>query len=200
MPRTTYDYINEIHREIWQETDENNYIEADQIEKVIKKNAGYSVVDKYWEGLKEFDKIKQVNGEQKWKVEKPKTELDVSGEMTSKHIKAPKEVIEEADKLGINYTQVLTQAILDEINSKQRYMEEVFEEDFTEEEVDYIFTLVKENLYSKRGGKEKRTRENNMRSKLFRDITGRRLDTPEKRDRLEELRQKAVKLKDRLEV
>lgn len=188
--------LNEIHKQLWQKSNEGQ-IKGDEIKKTIKKVAGYTVVDKYWDELHNFDRIEQVPETETWIVEKPETH-DISrqehtGEKKAKQVMIPEELLEAGKQYGVNFSRLMTNAIVEEITNIEDFVTEYLEEDFTETETEYIFELFKNNLEMIEGRQKKQARRDKRRRELYKETFG---VVKSDRQHIEELRKKSAKLRE----
>lgn len=186
--------INEIHKELWKESN-NGEIQAEDLKKVIKKTAGYTVVDKYFEGLEEFGRIEQVPETQTWIVTKPEKagieKLEKTGERKAKQVKIPKEILQAGRQYGVNFSQLMTEAIIKEISNIEQFVEDYLGEEHSEDEADYIFQILKNNLEKRKGRKEQQVRRDKRRREIYKTV----FETDKgDREHIEQLRKEAVKL------
>lgn len=194
MPKKFIKTINEIHQELWENTDESRKATAEEIKNTIKRIAGYTVVDDYWEELVNMNKIEQVPDTQTWLIKKPQQHsVKPTEEKKRKRIELPKSVVEEAEAYGISLSEVFTEAILDELSSTKQYIEDCLGESFTDKEQQYMLELLKKDIYKNIGDKQRMARLDRQRRKLYKDIFDvDRVDS----DHISELRSKTAKIED----
>jgi len=194
--------LNKIHKEIWEESDDGE-ISPQKIKNTIKKVAGYTVVDKYWEELHNFDRIEQVPETQTWIVNKPeKAGIDTkkTGERKAKRVMIPEDVLKAGEQYGVNFSAVMTEALIDEISNKEQFIEDYLGDSYSENESDFIFSLLKNDLYQRKGDKRQIARRDKRRRSLFKDIFGKDKVSKEQEKQIEKLRKKSFKLNEMLEV
>lgn len=201
MTKQFIQYLDEIHRDIWQKSNEGK-INDKEIKKSIKKIAGATVVDKYWEELHEFDRIEQVPEEQVWIVDKPESgEIGKSnvGERKAKYVKIPYDVLKAGEQFGVNFNTLMTEAIIEEVSSKENFIKDYLESDYTEKEAEFIFKLIKNGLAVEKGTKEQMAQKGKIRRDYYKDIFDKKV-TSEEIEHIENLRKEAFNLKDTLNL
>lgn len=202
MTRPFLQNLNKIHKEIWEKS-EDGEISPQKIKNTIKKVAGYTVVDKYWEELHNFDRIEQVPETQTWIVNKPKeTGIDTQkkGERKAKRVMIPEDVLKASEQYGVNFSAVMTEALIEEVSNKEQFIEDYLGDQYSEQESNFIFELLKNDLYQRKGDKRQIARRDKRRRKLYEETFD--VDTVGKDDEkdIENLRKKSFKLHEMLEV
>lgn len=195
--------LNQIHKKCWKESDDRGRINPDQIKNIIKKEAGYTVVDKYWDELHNFERIEQIPEEQKWIVTKPEEaglNLEQTGEKKVKQVMIPEEIIQVAEQYGINFSAVMTEKLIEEVSNKEQFIEDYLGDNYNEKETEYIFELLKNKLYTKQGDKREMSRRNKRRRQIYRKIFSPEHITSEEAEHIEELRQQTFKLHEILDL
>lgn len=199
MTKQYIQYINKIHKECWEKSDDGE-ITADEIKKTIKKTAGYTVVDKYWNGLHEFDRIEQIPETQTWIVKKPEeagVEVEKNGTKKLKQLAIPENILQAGEQYGVNFSALLTEAVIEEVSNIEQFIEDYLGEDHSEEEAEYIFEMIKKELYKKQGDRQQMAQRGRRRRKMYKQIFNEeRADS----DHIENLRQKSFELQEMLEV
>lgn len=199
MTKEFIQYLNEIHKKCWEESDEGE-ITADEIKKIIKTVAGYTVVDKYWEELHDFGRIEQVPETQTWIVKKPEkagVDVDKEDRKRQKQVAIPENVLQAGEQYGVNFSAVFTEAVIQEVSNIEQFVEDYLGEDYGEEEADFIFELIKKELHIKKGDRQQMARRDRRRRQIYKDIFDeQRADS----DKIENLRQKSFELQEMLEV
>lgn len=199
MTKQFMQYLNEIHKKCWEESDEGE-INPDQIKKIIKKVAGYTVVDKYWEELHEFGRIEQVPETQTWIVEKPeKTGINMSNteKKRVKQVTIPENVLQAGQQYGVNFSALMTEAVINEVSNIEQFVEDYLGEDFTQQEADFIYQMIKKDLYKKQGDRQQMSRRDRRRRKIYKNVFEEEQSDAE---HIENLRKKSFELQEMLEI
>jgi len=200
MTKEFIQYLNEIHKKCWEES-EDGEITADKIKRIIKTVAGYTVVEKYWEELHAYNRIEQVPDTQTWIVEKPeqaKVNLDQNNtKKRHKQVGIPENILEAGEQYGVNFSAVFTEAVIEEVSNIEQFVEDYLGNDHTEKEADFIFELIKKELYNHGGDRRTRTKRDRRKRTIYKNIFNE--DTADN-DHIENLRQEAFKLQEMLEV
>lgn len=200
MTKEFIQYLNEIHKKCWEES-EDGEITADKIKRIIKTVAGYTVVEKYWEELHAYNRIEQVPDTQTWIVEKPeqaKVNLDQNNtKKRHKQVGIPENILEAGEQYGVNFSAVFTEAVIEEVSNIEQFVEDYLGNDYTEKEADFIFEMIKKELYNHKGDRRTRTKRDRRRRTIYKNIFNE--DTADN-DHIENLRQEAFKLQEMLEV
>ena len=199
MTKEFIQYLNKIHKNLWEKTSDGE-LTADEIKKEIKKVAGYTVVDKYWEELHEFGRIEQIPETQKWMVNKPEkagVEIDKDGRKRQKNVAVPENVLQAGEQYGVNFSAVFTEAIINEVSNIEQFVEDYLGDDYSEEEAEFIFEMIKKELHLKKGDRQQMARRGKRRRNIYTDIFDERTADNE---HLENLRQKSFELQEMLEV
>lgn len=194
MPKKFIKTINEIHNELWEKTSDDRETTAEEIKNTIKQVAGYTVVNKYWEELHNLDRVEQVPDTQTWLVKKPKQhKVKPTEEKKRKQIELPKTVVEEAEAYGVNFSKVVTEAILNEISSTQQFIEDYLNESITDKEQQYMLELMKKDIYKNIGDRQRMAQLDRQRRNLYKTVFD--VDTVDN-DHISELRSKTAKIED----
>lgn len=190
--------LNEIHKELWKKSD-NAEISGEEIKKTIKTTAGYTVVDKYFKELENFNRIEQVPETQTWIVTKPEkagiNKNKHTGERKAKQVMIPEEILQAGQQYGVNFSQVMTEALIEEISNIEQFIEDYIGEETSRQEAEFVFEMLKNDLDKRKGRKQKQARRDKRRREIYKEI----FDV-EKADRehIEKLRKKSFKLGDML--
>jgi len=199
MTKEFIQYLNEIHKKCWEESDDGE-ITADKIKRIIKTVAGYTVVDKYWEELHEYGRIEQVPETQTWIVKKPEkagVNVDKDDRKRKKTLSIPENVLQAGEQYGVNFSAVFTEAVIQEVSNIEQFVEDYLGDQYTEKEADYIFEMIKKELHIKKGDRQQMARRDRRRRQTYKDIFEEdRADS----DKIEELRQKSFELHEMLEL
>jgi ferritin len=200
MTKTFIETLNKIHKELWDKSDDGE-IQGSEIEKTIKVEAGHTVVNKYWNELEEFNRIEQVPSTQKWVVEKPEdaglNSQNFEGDKKPKQVMIPKDVLEAGEQFGVNFSALLTEAVVQEVSNMEQFVTDFLGEQTTDKEAEYIFSLVKKDLHAKKGDKQRKSKRGRRRRELFKEV----FETEETDySKIEELRKQAFELADILEL
>jgi hypothetical protein len=194
MTQTFMKTLNNISKALWEKSDDGE-ISEQEIKKTIKVEAGYTVVDKYWDELHDFNRIEQVPETQTWIVSKPekvgieKTNTDV--EKRSKKVLVPEDVLQAAKQYGVDFSKVFTQALIEEISDVRSFLETYMGGKYNDTESKYIFELFKKGLDTHEGRDTERARRDKRRRELYKDI----FETSKAdREHVGELRKKAAEL------
>lgn len=201
MTRPFIQNLNQIHKKIWDKS-EDGEINPDEIKKTIKKEAGYTVVNKYWEELHNFDRIEQIPETQRWIVKKPE-EAGIkksTGEKKLKQLMLPEEVVNASEQYGVNFSAVMTEALIDEISNTEQFIKDYLGESFNEKEAKFIFEMLKKELYDKKGGKKQMARRGRRRKNIYKNLFDEEKITKEERTHIEKLRKEAFELQEMLGV
>lgn len=195
MTKEFSQYVNEIHQKLWKKSDDGE-TDLNQIELTIRMTAGDTVVDKYFEALTDLGKIEQVPDTEKWIVEKPEQKsIEITdSERVTTHTKIPKEVKEAGNLYGVNFSNLLTEAVIEEVSNKKDFISNNLKEELSEKETEYVFELMKKNAVEKKGNKRTRAKRDRVRRKLYKKI----LDEKPDSDHIEKLRQKSFDLQETL--
>lgn len=196
MTKQTIQYVNSIHNELWEISNEGEVTDQ-ELENAIIKEAGYTVRDKYREQLKQFDRIEKIPDTDYWIVNKPEQkEIDKkqTGEFLQKNVRLPKDVVEAAEKYGVSFQDVFIEALIEEVSNKENFIKDYIGEEYSSEESDYIFKLLKNDLEAKKGTQRDMARRGKKRRDLYRETVDEEIDI----EHIEELRKKAFKLKETL--
>lgn len=194
MTKQFNQYINELQKKLWDKSNEGE-ISEDKIKMTIKMTAGSTVVDKYWEGLETLNIIEQVPDTDIYIVTKPeKKEIKPSNDTVVKNIRLPENVAEAGERYGISFTKVMTQAVIEEVSSLKDFVKNHLTGNLDEDEVEYIFELMKNSLHNKKGRDKVRAKRDRRRRKLYQDIFDKQVDA----DHIEKLRQKSFELNNTL--
>lgn len=199
MTKQFIQYLNTIHKNLWEKNDDRE-LTADEIKKEIKKVAGYTVIDKYWEELHEFDRIEQIPETQKWIVNKPEekgVEIDKDGRKRQKNVAVPENVLQAGKQYGVNFSAVFTEAIIEEVSNIEQFVEDYLGQEYSEEEAKVIFELIKKELHLKKGDRQQMARRDKRRRNIYTDVFDERTADNE---HLENLRKKSFELQELLEV
>jgi hypothetical protein len=199
MTKEFIQYLNEIHKKCWEESDDGE-IEADEIKKIIKTVAGYTVVEKYWEELHDFGRIEQVPETQTWIVKKPEkagVNVDKDDRKRKKTLSIPENVLQAGEQYGVNFSAVFTEAVIQEVSNIEQFVEDYLGDQYSEQEADFIFEMIKKELHLKKGDRQQMARRDRRRRQIYKDIFEEdRADS----DKIEELRQKSFELQEMLEL
>lgn len=199
MTKEFIQYLNEIHKKCWEESEEGE-ITADEIKKIIKIVAGHTVVDKYWNELHDFNRIEQIPDTQKWLVKKPEesgVNVDKEDRKRQKTVAIPENVLQAGNQYGVNFSALLTEAVIEEVSNIEQFVEDYLGEEYSENESDFIFEMIKKGLHSKKGDRQQMARRDRRRRKIYRDIFE---EHTADNEHLENLRQKSFELNEMLEV
>jgi len=199
MTKEFIQYLNEIHKECWEESDDGE-ITADEIKKIIKKVAGYTVVEKYWNELHDFGRIEQVPETQTWIVKKPEkagVNVDKEDRKRQKQVAIPENVLQAGEQYGVNFSAVFTEAVIEEVSNIEQFVEDYLGDQYSKQEADFIFEMIKKELHLKKGDRQQMARRDRRRRQTYKDIFEEdRADS----DKIEELRQKSFELHEMLEI
>lgn len=199
MTKQFIQYLNQIHKECWEQSDEGE-LNGDKIKKIIKKIAGRTVVDEYWDELHDFGRIEQVPGTQTWIIQKPENsgiETQKNGEKRQKQVAIPENVIQAGEQYGVNFSALLTKAIIEEVSNIEQFIEDYLGEEYGEEESEFIFKMMENSLHNKKGNRQQMARRDRRRREIYKDIFDEeKADT----EHVETLRKKAFELQEMLNV
>lgn len=199
MTKEFIQYLNEIHKECWEESSDGE-ITADEIKKIIKTVAGYTVVEKYWEELHDFGRIEQVPETQTWIVKKPEkagVNVDKDDRKRKKTLSIPENVLQAGEQYGVNFSAVFTEAVIEEVSNIEQFVEDYLGDQYSQQEADFIFEMIKKDLYYKKGDRQQMARRDRRRRQTYKDIFDEdRADS----DKIENLRQKSFELQEMLEL
>lgn len=194
--------VNTIHKKLWNESNEGE-VTASEIKKIIKIEAGYTVVDKYFTELQELGRVEQIPETQKWIVTKPEEagiEMKKDGEKKVKQVMIPEDVLQASEQYGVNFSAVMTEALIEEISDKKQFVEDYLGEDYTEQETEFIFKLLKEDLYQHKGDKQQMARRGKRRRQAYLTTFNKETVKKEESEQIENLRQKAFELHEYLDL
>jgi len=194
--------INTVHKELWEKSDDRGRISPDEIKNTIKTDIGYTVVDKYWDELHNLNRVEQIPDTQTWLVKQPEEagiDIRKDGEKKLKQVMIPEDVLQASEQYGVNFSAVMTEALIDEISSKKQFITDYLGEEYSEEETEYIFEMLKEELYSKRGDQREMARRGKRRRQIYQRIFDKAV-TQDERQQIENLRQKSFELQEMLDL
>jgi len=202
MTRPFIQTINTVHKELWNKSD-NGEISPQEIKNTIKIEAGHTVIDKYFTELEELGRIEQVPETQRWIVKQPEQagiETNKNGERKVKQVMIPEDVLQAGEQYGVNFSALMTEAIIDEISDKKQFVEDYLGDDFTENETEYIFKMLKEDLYQQKGDKQQMARRGKRRRQMYTQLFDTDTIRTDESNHIENLRQKAFELHEYLEL
>lgn len=195
MTKQFSQYLNQIHKKLWEKSEEGE-INTDKIKLTIRMTAGDTVVDKYFKAIKQLDKIEQVPNTDTWIVQKPeKQDIQITdSNLKTKTVRIPADVKEAGERYGISFSDLMTQAIIEEVSDLKDFVSNNLTGDLTEKETEYIFELMKKDVVEKKGKKKERAKRDRIRRKLYKKMFE---ETPDS-DHIENLRQKSFQLRQTL--
>lgn len=186
--------LNNISKSLWEKSDDGE-ISEEEIKKTIKVEAGYTVIDKYWDELHNFDRIEQVPDTQTWIVSKPEKvgieKTNTKVEKRSKKVQVPVDVLQAAKQYGVDFSKVFTESLIEEVSDVKSFLNTYLGENYNDQESKFIFELFKKGLDTKEGRQGERARREKRRRELYKDV----FDTDKgDREHISELRKKSAKL------
>lgn len=92
------------------------------------------------------------------KNEQTENDLDFTGEKKSVYVKAPKDLVEEAEGLGINKSATFQEALIDKISDMGQMINREVSNERSQQELELIKELIRKNCYLH--GKKEKLREN----------------------------------------
>lgn len=199
MTRTLFQNINKIHKELWEKS-EDGEISPKEIKKTIKKIAGYTVIDKYWNELHEFDRIEQIPDTETYIVKKPeKSGIDVNKESEKKfkQVAIPEDVLKAGKQYGVNFSALITEAIIEEVSNIEQFIEDYLGEQYSEKEAEYIFEMVKNGLHRKKGDRQQQAQRGRRRRQIYKNVFN---ENRADQDHIKNLRQKSFELQEMLNI
>jgi len=194
--------INTVHKELWNRSD-NGEITGQEIKNIIKIEAGHTVVKKYFNELENFNRIEQVPETQTWIVKQPEeagVQIQKDGEKKAKQVMIPEDVLQASEQYGVNFSAVMTEALIDEISDKEQFVEDYLGEEYSTEETEFIFKLLKEDLYRQQGDKQQMARRGKRRRQMYTQVFDTDTIKTEESNHIENLRKEAFKLHEYLDL
>jgi len=191
------DPLKNMHRSIWkkaQEEDPYREVEAEDVTDVIHENQGYDrrTVNKWWRLLRQKGVIEEVPRLGRYKVEEPEGELIESvGNITKKRVNIDSELVEGAENLGIELSALLNEALASEVASQREYVSKLLDQSFSEAEADYVFEIVKNNLFKKSTRPEVEAKVDDQRRNIYKDVFGVDNISEDEYEHLDNLRKRA---------
>jgi post-segregation antitoxin (ccd killing protein) len=181
--------IRQIQKTLLEKSEENgerNIIEEETLEKTIKVQAGYTVVDKYKDAMLERDILFDLDDGQYFIEEfRTPTGIELSGSNTQVQISVDKNIVEAANQQGLNKSQIAEEALADALMGKSEYIKHETGEEVTEREAEFIFELARRGLQNRTGDPQELAQKSRKRRKIYREM----FDV--EKERVEELRQAA---------
>lgn len=174
MPSTMNDRAKEIHRDLWSKVDgEDDELHIHEVESSIKDVAGRhrTTVERYLNELVDMGLVEK-HGDL-FTVSEPSgrtATYNAEGSSTTKHVSAPESIVEEADRMGVNFSAAFVDALLDSIRSKEEYVSSALDGEFSEEECEYLFRLVKSGLYEVSTGDDVEQKIQHSRENIYKDV------------------------------
>ncbi len=193
-----------IHRKAYYKAFEGHIadeISESNLKALIHEVAGKDprTVGDYIERLKEQGRVSESLRDDHYKVDEPQP-TDLLSQMpkarTTKRYNIPAYVNQIADKFNLNMAGVITNAILEQAALKYR-MAEDFTTHNSFEEIDYMLTLIQQDLHRKGLGLEKEHSKTRQRVAIYEEMFP-ETDNPHKY--AEELRQKAFYVAEQLGI
>lgn len=199
--------LEEIHRELWQKSRQEepfNELQPEEIKKTIKQHAGLDkrTIEKYWEELQTLDRMEEIPRLGRWKIKEPRKEevIDNAGEHTRVNIRVDKGLKQAAENLGINFASTLNQALAEQVNDLNNYVSQLTGEQLSEQEAEYVFNLVTQELYKKQPSQEAEAKIDKQRREQYKDVFNVDEVDSDKYNHLENLRLQAWELAEALGV
>lgn len=206
IPMNGIKTLEEIHRELWEKSRQQepfNQLDQEEVTKTIKQNAGLDTrtVDKYWEELKTLDRIEEIPRLGRWRISQPRqTEIENTGKRARINIRVDQGLKNAAEQLGINMTSLLNKALSKEVSDTKNYVGKVLNANVSEQEADYIFNLVTQDLYRKKPSKEAEAKVDKQRRQVYKNTFNIQEVDSETYEHLEQLRLQAWELAEALGV
>lgn len=198
--------LEEIHRELWDKSRQQepfNQLEKQEITKAIKQNAGLDkrTVEKYWEELQALDRIEEIPRLGRWRIKEPQsTDIENVGERSKVNIRVDKGLKQAGEQLGINFTALINKALSEEVATTKDYVSKAIGSNISEQEAEYLFNLVTQDLYKKKPDKEAEARVDKQRREVYKNTFNTQEVDSETYEHLEQLRLKAWELAEALGV
>jgi hypothetical protein len=152
--------LKEIRRSLdeTEEKERNNmgHYTRDQIEKCIMKVAGTDkrTIEKHFENLKKLDLMKKIGLEDEQgnelyfvdpidPLEEKVTNQEMETAPKTVNVKAPEGLVDKADSFGVNKSDVFRKALLEELNSLERLLDEKIPKDELEDkEISFVKEII----------------------------------------------------------
>jgi len=199
--------LEQIHRELWKKSRQQEpyrELQPEEIKKTIKQHAGLDkrTVNKYWEELQTLDRMEEVPRLGRWKIKEPRTEEEVqnAGEHTRVNIRVDKGLKQAAENLGINFASTLNQALAQQVSNIEQYVSQLTGEQLSEQEAEYVFNLVTQELYKKQPSQEAEAKIDRQRREQYKEVFNVDEVDSDKYDHLENLRLQSWELAEALGV
>jgi hypothetical protein len=85
-------------------------------------------------------------------IEQNQEKIDLSGDSISVNVKTPRKLKQKADSMGINHSEIFTQALLQEVNDLESIIDTVINRKYSSEEIDvtdkeFIHKIINKNCY-----------------------------------------------------
>jgi len=192
--------IGEIRRKLWKKADQSTdtQLHKTNVEATIKDVAGRhpDTVETYIDEMLSMSAIKR-HGDV-YTVSEPATQdVEYDGEYISKHVNVPRELVDAADNVGINFSSMLIDAALDAMDSKKKFMASALNENLDELECEVVWRFVKHGVYKNLNDESEKRDRQAMRQEMYRDVY--ELGDDEKLDiehyeHIEDLRKEAFRM------
>lgn len=199
--------LEQIHRELWEksrQTEPYRELPPEEIKKTIKQNAGLDqrTVKKYWEELQQLERIEEVPRLGRWKIKEPeKTDtIDRAGNQTRINLRIDQGLKQAAENLGINISATVNHALAQQVGGIEQYVTQLTGQQLSEQEADYAFKLVTQQLHKKKGSQEAEAKIDQQRRNLYKKTFNKEQVDEEDYEHLENLRLQAWNLAEALGV
>lgn len=85
-------------------------------------------------------------------LEQNQEKIDLSGDSISVNVKTPRKLKQKADSMGINHSELFTQALLQEVNDLESIIDTIINRKYSSEEIDdtdkeFIHKIINKNCY-----------------------------------------------------
>lgn len=168
--------LEKIHRELWKKSRQDepfNQLETGEIKKTIKQNAGLDdrTVKKYWQELKELDRMTEIPKLGRYRIQEPDQEsVENAGEQSRINIRVDQGLKEAAERLGINVSSLLNKSLAEEVSTVRDYVSDLTSDELSEQEAEYAFQLVTQELYKKMPDQETEAKIDKQRREKYKEV------------------------------
>lgn len=198
--------LEKIHRELWKKSRQDepfNQLETEEIKKTIKQNAGLDdrTVKKYWQELKELDRMTEIPKLGRYRIQEPDQEsVENAGEQSRINIRVDQGLKEAAERLGINVSSLLNKSLAEEVSTVRDYVSDLTSDELSEQEAEYAFQLVTQELYKKMPDQETEAKIDKQRRGKYKEVFNVDEIDSDTYEHLEQLRLQAWELAESLGV
>lgn len=203
MPETMNEKAGRIHRKLWDMAQDNDgcVVHENDVEDVIKNVAGMSprTIDNYKDALVDMGYVER--SADKFTVVEPEgssVEYNDDGGVKTKHLSAPRNLVEQAENLGLSLSGVFADALLERMRAKKQFVTDALDNDFSEAEVEFMWKLVSHDVYMVASDDDAEQDRQDVRDEIYSDVFGVDELSIEDYERLERLRSEAFVLGEKI--